>query len=530
MASKTDSPIPRGATLGMAGKAAIDRLAVAWGSSKAPMVLCALVVYLLGLIFTAPTRHGADRFYLLALNLLQYHSINIQRLVLAGNHYALVTVDLIRYKGGAYTNLNPGQALWGLPGLAVYRLVRQLNVFTSSLAAGQDQTDKLDFVFGSFAMNATSSAAITAITALFFMFLASRSLSMAPYKQLKIAAFTLLFYLATPLFYYSTHIVQNESETCLAFLALGTLCLAVTADGEKRIPYDLAAGLVVGLGILTNFSSFVLVPFAVVHIWLSGFGTLEFGTLGKLYATLRAEIRRNTRSKIRDLAWVAAGLALPIALLLAYQYKIFKTPFHSVTDYLFHLDKVLSPNAFDYAAAFVKTLVLNLFSPQVGLFTFSPLLLFPLVILAIRRGPTPIPADQDMSSAALRTILLRTMILIQPLFLLFYNLFQAKTMAEMGWSISLYNLYSARYFLPIVFPLGFLLLFSLTRLRDASPILRGVLWVMFFGLLAYSLALNVTATFMGDWIYSVSQVWQNLRAMLQPAAGSVWPGRQLVDW
>lgn len=496
-------------------------------------LMVVLLIYFLSMIFTSPTRHGADRHYLLALNIVENHSINIEGLKKERNHYALVSQDLFKFNDGMYNNLHPGQALLGVPGLWTYKFVLRINNVENNISMRRNTKDKLDFIFGTYAMNMTSSALLTAIAAMFFIYLADKSFSIQTMKLLKISVFILLLYLSTPLFYYSTHIIQNQSESSLAFISLGLLCLGTFNMMNKKVhAHFFLSGLFIGLAFLVNASSLILLPFGVMHILLSGFVKLDFWHYKNLWKDIRNELNLNVKQKIISLVFLSTGFLLPTLVLLYYQYQIFSNPFIPVQSYLSAFPQIYSPTWKDYGHAFVIDLFDNLFSPKVGLFSYTPVLAFPILIWITKAGfKNSSVAEQETPHQLLRKMLFRTMILVLPLYITFYSLTGAKGFAEMGWEISQYNLYSARHILPIVLPLGYILLDSLMNMNDFTPPLRWGLWSILLVLCSLSLMTNVAATLIGDWIFSLNQVWGYIHYLFVNGYGGLMnQGRSLVDW
>ncbi len=501
--------------------------------SRSIPVIIGITIYLLSIMFTSPARHGTDRFYVLALNIIENHSINIQKLVEDNNHYALVTVDLFDSKGGKYINVHPGQALWGLPGLSVYRFIRHINNFSNGVSINHDVNDKIDFIFGTYAMNMTSNALFTAIAALFFIYLADRSFLIRKMKVFKISIYILLFYLATPLFYYSTHITQNQSESCLAFISLGFLCLsAFISDKNKRNKYFFVTGFFIGLTFLTNSSSLIILPLGVVHIFLSGFVNFDDHNYRQFLGVLYVELGLDWKRKANNILFLCLGFLLPTLILFYYQYHIFSNPFMPIQSYIFGIQKTFSPTLNDYFKAFIMDIFETLFSRKVGLFSYSPLLLFPVVMLFFRTKPMEQNNDQQKTSnPALRKMLFRTMLMILPFYIIFYSLTGAKGFAEMGWEISAYNLYSARHILPIIFPLGYILFYVLIDISNLKPVPKWALWGILFLIWVFSLLTNVSATLIGDWVYSVNQVWSYIQYLFTYGWwGLINQGRSLIDW
>lgn len=494
---------------------------------KSLPILSVLVIYLLSIIFTAPTRHGADRYYVLALSIIENRSVNIQHLIDDENHYALASADLQRLDSGTYINMHPGQALLGLPGLSIYRFIRHINNFSHGVKINTKSFDKIDFIFGSYAMNMTSSAMLTALAALFFIYLLNRSFDIRKKKKLKISFFVLLFYLATPLFYYSTHIIQNQSESSLTFIALGLLCIGIiVAEKQKKTIFS-GVGFVMGLAFLTNFSSLVLLPFGILHIFLNGFANFDFTSVHTFYISLRDEIISGFRRKFSHTRWLFLGFLLPTLVLLYYQNLIFSNPFTSIHGYLFRMDQIYFPTFWEYVIAFLTRIWQSLFSLDTGLFSFTPILLFPFLGIFLFQHKKQNPREEEVPDLVLKRVLFRTMVFIQPFFILFYAAFEGKTLAEMGWQISLYNLYSARYLLPIIFPLGYILFDTIQKMYQRENLLMRFLQVAFVVLFLFSIIVNITVTIWGDWIFSVSQVKDYFLYLVEYFPSM---SRQLVDW
>lgn len=496
-------------------------------------VICVIIIYALSMVLTTPTRHGADRFYVLALNIIENQSINIQRLVEDDNHYALVSVDVFNFKGGRYVNVHPGQAFWGLPGLSIYRFIRHINNFSNGVSINHDVNDKIDFIFGTYAMNMTSNALFTAVAVMFFIYLADRSFLIRKMKVFKISVYILLFYLATPLFYYSTHITQNQSESCLTFISLGFLCLsAFIGDKNKRNKYFFVTGFFIGMTFLTNSSSLIILPFGIVHILLSGFANFDNHNYRFFSRALYAELGLDWNRKVNNVLFLCLGFLLPTLILFYYQYLIFSNPFIPIQSYIFEISKTFSPTLNDYIKAFITDVFESLFSTKVGLFSYSPLLLFPIVMLFFRIKPKEQYSDEmRISNQSLRKMLFRTMLMILPFYIVFYSLTGAKGYAEMGWEISAYNLYSARHILPIVLPLGYILFDVIININKLKPTIKGAVWIILVLIWIFSLLTNVSATLIGDWIFSINQVWSYIQYLINNGYwGLINQGRSLVDW
>ena len=501
--------------------------------SKKPAIIVVMLIYLLSMIFTSPTRHGADRFYLLALDIIKHRSVNIQRLVDDQNHYAMVSVDVFNSEGVRYIGVHPGQAFWGTPGLAIYYFTKHFNNFSHEISIKKNANEKYDFVLGSFAMNSTTSALFTAVASLFFIYIVAKANSHLNSRMSSIYFFVLLFYLATPLFYYSTHIIENQTESCLVFIALGTLCLDAIIDSSrlKKLNYFLS-GFIIGLAFLTNFSSIILLPFAFLHVSLNGFVIFDFRNHSNFFRNLWKELIESRGKKIVGMTWIFLGWVLPTLLLLFYQYLLFSNPFKSVYTFLVELPQTSSPTLIDYIKAFVVSLGQYMFSPKVGLFSYTPILLFPLFVYILsfmtRKQSSNLEINNQASS--LNVSLFRTMLIIQPLYIVFYTLFAAVHFVDNNELISNYNIYSARHLLPIVFPMGYILFDSLVKMNRTETMTRWTLWFVLIILWIFSLANNISATLIGDWIFGLNQTWDYIHRLSISDWNLMSQRRMLVDW
>jgi hypothetical protein len=339
--------------------------------------------------------------------------------------------------------------------------------------------------------------------------------------------------LATPLFYYSTHIIENQAESCLIFIVLGLLSWIVIKENEKTKGfYYLLTGFFIGLAFLTNFSSVILLLFGIMHIQLNGFLSLDYSNIARFMSSTWAEANNDFRKKVSHIVWLSIGCFLPVAFLGYYQYLLFSNPFKSVYSFLAELPHASSPLPLDYVMAFFSSFFQYMFSPNVGLFSFTPILFFPILvfILGMKHKKSP-PNNLDAKNHQLRQSLFITMLIVQPLYIIFYTTFAAMHFARNDELISNYNLYSARHLLPIVFPLGFLLFDSITNLNRFSVKTKRALWLLLVLLWSFSLITNISATLIGDWIFGLDQIWKYIQTL---ADNGLWDvlrqGRWLIDW
>jgi hypothetical protein len=217
---------------------------------------------------------------------------------------------------------------------------------------------------------------------------------------------------------------------------------------------------------------------------------------------------------------------------LFYQYSLFGSPF--VTAYVFLVDypQRLAPTAFGYATATFSVATQYLFSPRVGLLSFTPILMFPMVLAIARKISTlQVQPSESSTEENLRQGLLRTLMLIVLLYGLFYTAFAVLHVARDGEAIGNYNIYSARHLLTVVFPLGFILLDAVARLPTLKSRAAFALGAILAALWLFSLVTNITATLIGDWIFGLDQIWDFLHHVFKIG---LWPvlgaGRSLVDW
>jgi hypothetical protein len=217
--------------------------------------------------------------------------------------------------------------------------------------------------------------------------------------------------------------------------------------------------------------------------------------------------------------------------LFYYQYTIFGNPFRSIHAFLFDLPLAYSPTLLIYLKNFIEILLQYLFSLKVGLFSYTPLLLFPLLIVVIKAMTKKQPAiEQETSDQSLRRGLFRTMLIVIPIYIVFYTCTATKGLAEQGWQLYMFNLYSARHFLPIVLPLGYLLFDSIININKSKPSVKLIFWSILVILWVFSLITNITATLIGDWIFSLGQIWGYAKHILYSWYNGLPIQRVLVDW
>jgi hypothetical protein len=168
---------------------------------------------------------------------------------------------------------------------------------------------------------------------------------------------TLLFAFGTPMFFRSAFLNQNlllAYATFFAFLILTWPSGAGRAQGLGRRQLT-SAGLLLGFGVLCDYSALPVL--------------LAFGA----WVTFAALTQKGLQDAVAGAATLAAGAALPIAVLWLYQYAAFGHPFLPAQVYMPPTD--LSGDGWNGVhLPRADLLWLNLLSPRFGLFVFCPML------------------------------------------------------------------------------------------------------------------------------------------------------------
>jgi hypothetical protein len=294
------------------------------------------------------------------------------RLSLRVDPYLGLHPDLFLIEGrGAYIDSNPGASLLGAIPYAVSRpLVAGLFALRPALARPKPPATYDDprpnrtrfmnkmrargldvkLALAAFATQVGLMAPLGALAAVvMFLFLRLRL-----GNERRALGFTLLYAFATPIFFRSAFLNQN------ALLAHAVLFAWVTVCWPRRPEADMRrwalAGAFLGFGLLLDYSA---APLALVlGVWALWEGWSAEGA--------RGAFRRGGACVL--------GAAGPIALLLAYQWAAFGTPWFPAQRYMPATEySVLGWNGMTLPAP--DLLWRNLFDLRYGLFAFCPMLL-----------------------------------------------------------------------------------------------------------------------------------------------------------
>jgi hypothetical protein len=275
--------------------------------------------------------------------------------------------------------------------------------------------------------------------------------------------FAFLFVLGTPLFFRNGFLNQNQVLGLAAFFAFVLLWREPTLGGPGARRTLALAGFLGGFAVLCDYSG--IVPLA----FLGSYALLKSAARPARAANAAGELlprdptpreggsRLATRraAAARNLAWFAAGAALPLGFLLAYQWAAFGSPFRPA-------QSLMPPTVYSVRGFFGMTwpqpdlLWANLFDPRFGLFAFCPLLL--LALPGFRLAPVAWFTRPEKVLIAAFAVL----------FLLFCS---ANQFARLTWNTGM------RYTIPLV---PFLFLLAVPVLRRLPPLLTYALAVLAF--------------------------------------------------
>ena len=202
------------------------------------------------------------------------------------------------------------------------------------------------------------------------MFLMLRAWLGDPRKALGLA---LLYAFATPLLFRSAFLNQNALLAHAGFFAWAAVSWPGSGGAAERTRRWFAAGALLGIGLLLDYSA---APIALIlGIWALWEGWRQAGWQGAL----------------RLGGAVVLGAAGPIALLLAYQWAAFGSPWYPAQHYMPATEySVRGWNGFTLPSG--ELLWGNLFDLRYGLFAFCPMLLAALALPFLRRT-VPIPRE-----------------------------------------------------------------------------------------------------------------------------------------
>ncbi|HEX9106975.1 MAG TPA: hypothetical protein VF832_07100, partial [Longimicrobiales bacterium] len=209
----------------------------------------------------------------------------------------------------------------------------------------------------------------------------------------------LLYAFGTPIFFRSAFLNQNAIVAhCVLFaymLAVGSEPRPEGAPPAMPSLGRLAAiGALLGLGILCDYSAVPLaVAFGVWLMWRAGAAARAVARLGPTPVGGKGAARgpgAAVEAAARTGLVYVAGAALPIAVLLGYQYAAFGNPLFPAQHYMPTTD--LSVRGWNGVALPIPELLWrNLLDPRYGLLVFAPMLLAAPAALWLKRregGPT----------------------------------------------------------------------------------------------------------------------------------------------
>jgi hypothetical protein len=182
---------------------------------------------------------------------------------------------------------------------------------------------------------------------------------------------TLLFAFGTPTFFRAAFLNQNAllaHYTLFAFLLMSRIEAPATdtvEDAAAALEHAgasraiMGAGALLGLGLLTDYSAAPLL--LVFGVWVLAIGARRGGFNGAL----------------RDGIRFTAGASIFIAVLFAYQWAAFGSPWFPAQRYM-PATSLSVEGWYGFVRPTARLLFDNLFDPAFGLFAFSPLLLVAL--------------------------------------------------------------------------------------------------------------------------------------------------------
>jgi hypothetical protein len=306
-----------------------------------------------------------------------------ERGTLAVDEYVGLHPDIfIAPTGHAYINNNPGVSILAAAPLFLARPAlraaadygqRQVAASAGRISAEYDDPRPnrlrfyrqvrergLDIKFGvvSVVTVAFLMAPLTALAGVLFYDLL-RSLRLAQGRAL---LYALLLVLGTPLFFRNGYLNHNHVLGLAVFLAFALLWQPWRRDQPPETIRLSVAGALAGFAVLCDYSAVVPLVFLFAYALLrlaSPPGRLEWSRL------------------LRGAATFALAAGLPLALLLAYQWTAFGSPWRPA--------QVVMPETTYSGQGFrgmswpaADLFVANLFDPRFGLFAFSPVLLLGL--------------------------------------------------------------------------------------------------------------------------------------------------------
>ncbi|HET6680164.1 MAG TPA: hypothetical protein VFG84_03120 [Gemmatimonadaceae bacterium] len=319
----------------------------------------------------------------LALALAEHGSVRV-------DEYLGLHPDLFEIPGrGSYINSNPGASIVGAiplfvarPAMAVlFRLKPDLVAPKPSATYDDPRPNRTEFMNEARARGLDIKLGLAALvtqvglmgpmgalaTLVVFAWFSAR----IPGRRTALGL-ALLFAFGTPTFFRAAFLNHNAllaHYTLFAFVLLAGM--RPRRDGELPAFTAVAgSGALLGLGLLTDYSAAPLL--LVFGVWVLGIGYRR--AMGDAQRSGDGERARGIVGAIREGAWFTAAAAVPIVMLLVYQWWAFGDPW-------FPAQRYMPPTEFSVRGWFGFTvptldlLVRNLADPAYGLFTFAPVLL-----------------------------------------------------------------------------------------------------------------------------------------------------------
>ena len=217
--------------------------------------------------------------------------------------------------------------------------------------AARDRGYDVKFGLAAGTTQAFASAPISALGAV-VMFLALLGLT----KNIRVSAiFSLLYAFSTPILFRTAQLNQNVLLANFALFAF-VLIMRPAAAANKKRPFYLLSGLLCGWTVVLDYSGVVFVLALSIYVFLKWKDT-----------------EKNNR-KVSDLVRFAAGVAVSISVLLAYQWICFGNPLLPAQSYMPPANFTdLGYRGFSFPRA--DLLFETAFGMRYGLFTSAPILL-----------------------------------------------------------------------------------------------------------------------------------------------------------
>ena len=217
--------------------------------------------------------------------------------------------------------------------------------------AARDRGYDVKFGLAAGTTQAFASAPISALGAV-VMFLALLGLT----KNIRVSAIlSLLYAFSTPILFRTAQLNQNVLLANFALFAF-VLIMRPAAAANKKRPFYLLSGLLCGWTVVLDYSGVVFVLALSIYVFLKWKDT-----------------EKNNR-KVSDLVRFAAGVAVSISVLLAYQWICFGNPLLPAQSYMPPANFTdLGYRGFSFPRA--DLLFETAFGMRYGLFTSAPILL-----------------------------------------------------------------------------------------------------------------------------------------------------------